>query len=167
MNLRSSFDHIEKAALYISLSATFIIFLLTAADTFGRYIFSNPILVAFDLTTVLMVCLFSFALATSVSTRVHVRMAGIYSMLPKAIKPWLDSLHYIIVLMLYGAIAWQTGITGWQYLGKTDFFWSVVLPLPRGIMFLVLSFGALLMVIRILIMLINRVPSVETREGQL
>ena len=85
----------------------FFLMLFTCADVLLRYLFNQPIDGSFELTEFMMAIIVSFSLANGALHKRHVKVDLLVSRLPKRGQIFMNSLAYLIFLVLYALITWQ------------------------------------------------------------
>ena len=121
---------IERAACYAAAGLVFIMIFPTTLDVILRYIFNAPLPDIFQLTEFMMVGLVYLAIAYVQSIKDHIKIELVTSRLPQKLQDGLDLFGYIIGLLIFLMITWQSGRLAWEAWVNEDYTMGIVhLPL--------------------------------------
>ena len=98
---------VSRVMAIIAACALAIMMLLTAADVGGRYFFNRPIIGAWELVGLLLVCAGTFGFAYCQIHKRHIRVTFLFDRFPPRVQAVFNSLAYLIALGVSSVICWQ------------------------------------------------------------
>lgn len=125
--------------------ALFAMMLLTAVDVAGRYVFSSPIVGAFEITEFLVLILIFSFIGYTQREKGHIAVDLLFTRLPKRAQIILDILNHLIALILIGLMAWMGYKLGFELIEVGEK--SSNLGIPRYPFAFFLALGCLVMCI--------------------
>lgn len=152
-NMIRAIRYIENSVKNFSAFLLFILMLLGTSDVIGRSIFNRPILGAVEISKMLVMSMVVLCWAYTQFNRGHITVKYITERMPTKIREITYILVQVISAILFALITWQAimvGIESWEE-GKV----FAIINLPIAILHFIVSFGALLIFIEILLQLIE------------
>jgi len=98
--LSSWFNMIASAALMVMMA-------LTCADVFMRYLFSSPIIGAYDLVSLLGAILVSFAMPYTMLQKGHVAVEILVQSLSRGMQLVIETFTHLLGISLFLVLFWQ------------------------------------------------------------
>jgi len=126
---------------------------LTAADVCLRYLFSRPIMGAYELTEVMLVILVFLGLAYTAVTKGHISVTILFSYLPQRAQSVLDSAINLVGTVIFSLICWQSIIYMQEKMQAGDA--TEVLLIPMYPVIAVSAFGSALLSLAFLTRMVN------------
>ena len=99
-NLSSWFNLVASAALMVMM-------LLTCADVFMRYLFSNPLIGTYDLVSLLGAVLVSFAMPYTMLKKGHVAVEILVQSLSRGKQLVIETFTHLLGISLFLVLVWQ------------------------------------------------------------
>ena len=146
MMLRSFSDRLHNASARLShllnrfgLFCILAMMVLTVSDVFGRYVLSQPIDGAYELTEFLLVMTVAAGLAFTQVSKRHISVEFVSAQLPPSARKWIGCFSSCICLGIYVLIAWQA-VEGAKVQYRHSIY-SVAFGLPFWPFYLFLALG--------------------------
>jgi TRAP-type C4-dicarboxylate transport system permease small subunit len=128
--MRRWLDACEWVVTVVAAGATLAMMLLTTADAAGRYLFSRPILVAYELTTnYLMVAVVFLAMPYAYRQGANVRVTFLVERLGQTPRLVIDHLVQIVSIAYCAALVYATVQQARHVFGTGTTFATLDLPL--------------------------------------
>jgi TRAP-type C4-dicarboxylate transport system permease small subunit len=105
--IRSSLLSANRGMVYIAAIGLFVMMMVTVIDVIGRYVFSHPILGAYELVGFLLAVAGPLALGYSQIKKGHIRVDFLFQRFSKRGQAILTSLAYLIGLAVFALITWK------------------------------------------------------------
>ena len=122
----SSLRAVERSACYAAAGIVFIMIFPTTLDVILRYVFNAPLPDIFQLTEFMMVGLVFLGIAYVQSIKDHIKIEIVTAWLPKKIQVYLDIFGYIIGLIIFSVITWQSSRLAWEAWITQDYTMGIV-----------------------------------------
>ena len=100
----------------VSMAVILAMMLMVAVDVIMRYVFNNPIIGTVDFIELAIVFLGFCAIAYSQLAKSHIRVTIVLSRFSSRIQGIMNAVTRFLALLLYLAVAYQTGTRGWESL---------------------------------------------------
>ncbi len=137
------FKRLSTYLAYIGALSLFAMMCLTVADVAGRYIFSKPILGAYELTEfMVLVLIFSF-LAYTQAHKSHVAVDLFIVFFPKKFKVFIEIFNHIACLAIMILITWMGFEKALEMVGTGESSTNLALPSYPFVFFLVIGCAVL------------------------
>ncbi len=107
---------VSRVMAIIAACVLAIMVLLTAVDVGGRYFFNRPIPGSWELIGLLLVCAGTFGFAYCQINKRHIRVTFLFERLPLKLQAVSDILAYVIGLVAFSLICWQSAIMTKRYI---------------------------------------------------
>jgi TRAP-type C4-dicarboxylate transport system permease small subunit len=117
---------IERIAAYMAAGLVFVMIFPTTLDVILRYIFNSPLPDIFQLTEFMMVGLVYLAIAYVQSIKDHIKIEVVTARLPQKIRDGLDLFGYVVGLLIFGMITWQSGRLAWAAWVNEDYTMGII-----------------------------------------
>jgi len=139
----------------VGIGILMVMMFLTVVDVCLRFLpFTKPIVGAYEMSEFMMVILVFFALAYTETTKGHIRVDILVSRFPPRTQAIIDSITYLLGLVVLVLMVWQNFVVGMVKLEAGDITGGI--PLPVGPFHMVIVVGAALFC---LVMLVNLLDS--------
>jgi TRAP-type C4-dicarboxylate transport system permease small subunit len=123
-------DGCERVLTLVAALATFVMMLLTTADTVGRYLFNSPLLVAYELTTnYLMAAVVFLAMPYAYRQGANIRVTFLVDRLGGTPRLVVNHVVQIISILYCGALVYATFQQARHVLGTGTTFATLDLPM--------------------------------------
>lgn len=152
----------STTVMRVSMAVVLVLMFLGAADVIGRYFFNSPIAQARELSEVLLVAVVYFALAYTQLTKGHITIEILYNRFSPRLKAKAGIAVNIILLCLFGLMAWRGIASGLNYMG--DYRRFVNFRMPQYPFQFFIPLGSLIMCL-VLILEIVQFISEMRKEG--
>ncbi len=137
------FKRLSTYLAYIGALSLFAMMCLTVADVAGRYIFSKPILGAYELTEfMVLVLIFSF-LAYTQAHKSHVAVDLFIVFFPKKFKVFIEIFNHLACLAIMILITWMGFEKALEMVGTGESSTNLALPSYPFVFFLVIGCAVL------------------------
>ena len=143
----------ENVFKYIALFLLFALMTLGTADVACRYLFNSPIQGGVEYSRMMLMMIVVLGWAYAQATKSHVSVDFLVSHLPSRIQSIIDFITSILALGLFILITWQSIMVSITYLQQHRVI--AIIHFPVGIMNLVVSIGAFLICLEIIIQLVD------------
>jgi TRAP-type mannitol/chloroaromatic compound transport system permease small subunit len=159
ITLKKAADIFQRIITWCSEISSILILvcmLLIVVDVIGRFLFRHPLGAANETVEILMVAIVFLALAYTESKGKHIRIEFIEKWLSPRPIYFLNILAYIAGILIVGIIMWQ----GWEqaiFSASIDERIQSTTPLPLYPARFILVWGALLLVLEFLILLVKNI----------
>jgi TRAP-type C4-dicarboxylate transport system permease small subunit len=168
MQLRNQGKNLERVIVsitrvmgYVGCAVMVAMMLLTVVDVFLRRVLNRPILGSLEITEYMMVSLSFLVIAWATLEKRHVLVDVVFSRLPPRLQARFNIVLYILCLLLYGLIAWQS-IPEALFNMRFDER-SIVLGMPIFPAFFIVSIGCA-MVSLVLLVHVAKLINEEIRQ---
>jgi TRAP-type C4-dicarboxylate transport system permease small subunit len=142
---------IEDIFAAVGMAAIFLLMLLGTADVGGRYLFSKPILGATEYSRFMMMAAAVLGWAYTQASDSHIKVQILVSRFPTRARAVLNSTMLFITLAFFAIITWQSAVIGIGLLEQHAYI--QIVHIPTGILYFLVSLGAFLMCIELIIQL--------------
>jgi TRAP-type C4-dicarboxylate transport system permease small subunit len=131
---------VEKVFCYVAAGLVFIMIFPTTIDVIFRYIMEEPLPAIFQLTEFMMVGVVYLGISYVQSLKEHIKIEMATSWLPPRGRDFLDVFAYLVGLLLFAIITWQSGRLAWEAWVTQDYtmgiihfpFWPAKSIIPIG-----------------------------------
>ncbi|MBI2832609.1 MAG: TRAP transporter small permease [Chloroflexi bacterium] len=145
---------IENWAMNLVMAIIMAEMLLITTDVVMRYVFNNPIIWAFPVVEIFMVCMVFLAIGYVQSIKGHLKVELLTKRLPEKASVALEVLGYLVGLFIFSIIAWQSSLLAWKAWLIGEYPLGIVrIPLWPGRA--LLTFGVGLLCLRLLLQVIS------------
>ncbi|WP_179151842.1 TRAP transporter small permease [Oceanobacillus senegalensis] len=162
--INKGFTKLENFFLRFSQLALVIMMILTSLDALSRYIFSQSIIGAYEITEMyLMVILVFLSMSYVQKIDGHIRLDILFERLPSRLQDTLNIVYYLLGALLMGFIGYQgllMSLNAWQ----NNLVMSGLINFPLWLSYIWVPIGSFLIMIRqiiLSIMLILGIPKEE------
>jgi len=145
---------------------------MVAIDVVARALFGSVPLRSFEIATYVFAASTAFGFSYALIERKHIRIDAVYTLLPAALRPWLDLAALILLGLCAATLAWHAAITALDSLelGATSTTTlQVPMAIPQGLWALGLAWFALTaayLILRCALdLLAGRIDAVTARIG--
>ena len=163
VNISAVLQWIAKGMGVVAAVVLAAMMLLTVADVIGRYFFSRPIKGTWELVGLLLVCAGTWGLGYCQMEKAHISITIMYDHFSRRVRALMSTLACLIGLGGFSLICWQTFVLAKKYFFLPRGDETDTLGLPYSPFILLLSIGAGMMVL-ILILDVIRYISQGTRK---
>jgi TRAP-type C4-dicarboxylate transport system permease small subunit len=135
---------------------------LGACDVIGRYLFNSPITGAMEISSILMGGMVFLAWAYTQEKGAHVTVDIFFALYPRRLQAVLSLIMLFLSALLFALILWQSldvAISDWQG-GKL----VRLILIPIAPFKLLVSLGALFIVIECILQMAYRIPAILGRK---
>lgn len=154
-----------KYVMLVGSIAIILLMLYTSGDVMGRYLLNSPLPASFELSTILLVVIVYFSLASVQASRGHLRLEFLCRRFTLRGQAGVLILSSLIGLFLFTIIAWQGwqwALRAWQMGEHYEGIWRIPYFPSR----LILTIGAFLLCIQYGIELVHHISQLlTTRKG--
>lgn len=151
---------ISKAMAVVAAVVLAAMMLLTVADVIGRYFFSRPIKGTWELVGMLLICAGTWGLAYCQAEKAHISISIMYDLFPRRVQAAMSVVAYIIGLGGFLLISRQTYLLAKKYFLLTRGNVTDTLELPYAPFIFVLSLGAGMVTLMLLIDVVRYIAEV-------
>ncbi|MFC4409941.1 TRAP transporter small permease [Chungangia koreensis] len=152
--LEKLFSKLENIFLILSQVALVIMMILTTFDAFSRYLFSNSIVGAYEVTEMyLMVALVFLSMSYVQKVDGHIRLDILFERFPKRVQAIVNSVFYVLaagMMFFIGLKGLEMTINALQ----NNLVASGLINLPLWISYIWIPIGAFLIMVRLVIQVI-------------
>jgi len=134
--------------------------LLTVGDVVGRYFFNNPIKGTWELIGFLLICAGTWGLGYCQMERGHISVNIILNRFSQRVQAIILSFTYLIGLAAFSIVCWRMFMLSYKYFTMPRGNVSDTLELPLAPFMLILSIGAGLIALVLIIDLIRSLAKV-------
>jgi TRAP-type C4-dicarboxylate transport system permease small subunit len=117
---------VERGACYVAAGLVFIMIFPTTLDIFLRYIMEEPLPAIFQLTEFMMVGVVYLGISYVQSMKEHIKIEMATSWLPKRGQDLLDIFGYLVGLLLFAIMMWQSGRLAWEAWVTQDYTMGII-----------------------------------------
>jgi TRAP-type C4-dicarboxylate transport system permease small subunit len=117
---------VERGACYVAASLVFIMIFPTTLDIFLRYIMEEPLPAIFQLTEFMMVGVVYLGISYVQSMKEHIKIEMATSWLPQWGQDLLDIFGYLVGLLLFAIMMWQSGRLAWEAWVTQDYTMGII-----------------------------------------
>jgi len=137
-----------------------LMMLLTVADVFMRYVFSDPITGTTEISEIMMVCLL-LAMGWAAVNGNHITVDAIMNRMPKRFQAISDIIVFLVSFGIFAIIAWRSYLAGLFTLEYNRV--SALLKIPDGPFYILLGVGYGFLCLSIIPILVNRIKEAFKR----
>jgi TRAP-type C4-dicarboxylate transport system permease small subunit len=146
---------VSRVMAIIAACVLAVMMLLTAVDVSGRYFFNKPIVGAWELIGLLLVCAGTWGFAYCQIQKHHIRVTFFFERFPSRLQAIFDSLAYLLGLGACSLICWQSLIMVKEYILLGDKGVSYTLAVVLWPFMLMLAIGAGMLAAQFLVDLLH------------
>ncbi len=157
--IESGVHSLTKAAAIAAEIALAAMMLLTVADVFGRYFLNKPIIGAYEIVGLLLVCAGTWGWAYCQKEKRHISISFVTERFPQRARDILSCVAYFIGLVGFSIICWRVFLLAENYIALAKGGTTMTLGIPFYPFLFILSIGAGLTA---LILLIDFIRSIFT-----
>lgn len=117
---------VERGACYVAAGLVFIMIFPTTLDIFFRYIMEEPLPAIFQLTEFMMVGVVYLGIAYVQSLKEHIRIEMATAWMPQWCQDVHDIFGYLVGLLLFAIITWQSGRLAWEAWVTQDYTMGII-----------------------------------------
>jgi len=117
---------VERGACYVAAGLVFIMIFPTTLDIFLRYIMEEPLPAIFQLTEFMMVGVVYLGISYVQSMKEHIKIEMATSWLPQWGQDCLDIFGYMVGLLLFAIMMWQSGRLAWEAWVTQDYTMGII-----------------------------------------
>ena len=154
-NISAVLQWISKGMGVVAAAVLVAMMLLTVADVIGRYFFSRPIKGTWELVGLLLVCAGTWGLGYCQMEKAHISITIMYDLFSRRVRALMSTLACLIGLGGFSLICWQTFVLAKKYYFLPRGDETDTLGLPYSPFILLLSIGAGMMVLILIVDLIR------------
>jgi len=133
---------------------------LTVGDVVGRYFFNSPIKGTWELIGFFLICAGTWGLGYCQMEKAHISVTIILDRFPDRVKAIILSITYLIGLAAFSVICWRMFLLSYKYFTMARGNVSDTLELPTAPFMLVLSIGAGLIALVLVVDFIRSITNV-------
>ena len=153
----------NKVMVYVAAIGLFIMMMVTVVDVIGRYVFSRPILGAYELVGFLLAVAGPLAMGYSQIKKGHIRVDFLYQRFSKRGQAILTSLAYLIGLVVFSVITWRLIDLVQYYLSLKKGSATDTLGIPIFPFVIVVAIGCAMLAIVLIYDLVHALIEVKRR----
>lgn len=157
---------LQAVSKVIAVIAAFVLvamMLLTVGDVVGRYFFNSPIKGTWELVGLLLVCAGTWGLGYCQMQKAHISITVLVNRFSRRVQIIINSLAYFIGLAGFSLICWRMFLLAKKYLLLPRGNVTDTLGLPYFPFMLVLSIGAGIMALMLIVDLIRSFAEVARK----
>jgi TRAP-type C4-dicarboxylate transport system permease small subunit len=148
-----------KVCHYAAMVILFLLMSLGASEVIGRFVFNRPIVAVLEFSQIMQAMMVFLAWAYTTAERSHVRVEMFCRALPLRVQAILEFIFDIVVIVLFGLIAWKAT-------EKAVFYWETnmqvdILFIPLAPFQLFLAVGAGLLCLELIAQMIESIPQMK------
>ena len=151
---------IGKAMAVVAAAVLVAMMMLTVADVVGRYFFSRPIKGTWELVGLLLICAGTWGLAYCQAQKAHISITIMQGLFSRRAWAVLSAVACLIGLCGFFLISWQSFLLAKKYYLLTRGNVTDTLGLPYAPFILVLSIGAGMMTLALLVDVVRYITEV-------
>ncbi len=170
LTLEKWLKKIERGFCYGAAGLVLVMIFPTTLDVILRYIFNAPLPEMFQLTEFMMVAVVYLAIAYVQQLKDHIKIEIATQWLPPMVQELLDLFGFLVGLVIFTIITWQTGRLAWEAWETQDYTMGIVqFPLwpAKSILPIGVGLFCLRLLLDILIGLFQWVHSFGEHKGRL
>ena len=126
LSLEKGLRKIERGFCYTAAGLVFVMIFPTTLDVLLRYIFNAPLPEMFQLTEFMMVAVVYLAIAYVQQLKDHIKIEIVTEWLPQKVQKGLDLFGYLVGLVIFAIITWQSGRLAWEAWETQDYTMGIV-----------------------------------------
>jgi len=126
LSLEKWLKKIERGFSYTAAGLVFVMIFPTTLDVILRYIFNAPLPEMFQLTEFMMVAVVYLAIAYVQQLKDHIKIEIVTQWLPQKVQEALDLFGYLVGLVIFTIITWQTSRLAWEAWDTQDYTMGIV-----------------------------------------
>jgi TRAP-type transport system small permease protein len=149
--IETGIQSLTKAAAIAAEIALAAMMLLTVADVFGRYFLNKPIIGAYEIVGLLLVCAGTWGWAYCQKEKRHISISFLTERLPSSAQKFLSSIGYLIGFVGFSIICWRVFLLAEKYISLAKGGTTMTLGIPFYPFLFILSIGAGLMALILLV----------------
>ncbi len=153
MNIIKNIRKIEDIFHTVGLVLLFALMVLGTADVAARYFFNSPIKGTVETSRMMLMGIVVFGWAYTQANKAHVSVDFLVNHFPKHAQAITDFITSILALCLFVLICWQSIAVG--IVNMQDMRLVQIIHIPVGIMDFIVSFGAALICIELIIQIVE------------
>ena len=160
---KNKIERLSKLALYAGMGWVLVMMFLTTIDVAGRYFFSKPIPGAIEMSGFMLAVFGILGMAYTHQTGNNVRVTMLTRVMPPRLQGITQTVTSLLSFQIMGMLAWYgviKGIEEFQSGTTTD-----TLSIPVYPLYFLLSIGAALLTLLIIMELIEAVLGLFGRPG--
>jgi TRAP-type C4-dicarboxylate transport system permease small subunit len=161
--MEAGLQAVSKVMAVIAAFVLAAMMLLTVADVVGRYFFSHPIKGTWELVGLLLVCAGTWGLGYCQMSKAHISITVVVKRFSRRTQAITNSLAYLIGLVGFSLISWQVFLMAKRYFLLTRGNVTDTLELPYSPFMLVLSMGAGIMALMLIVDLVRSFAEVARK----
>ena len=149
---------LQRVSKVMGIIAAFVLalmMLLTVVDVIGRYFFNRPIKGTWELVGLLLVCAGTWGMAYCQMEKAHINITILLDNFSRKTQVVLQIFTCLIGFIGFGVISWQTYVLGASYFIMTRGNVTDTLGLPYAPFLWMLSIGAGMMALILIVDIIN------------
>lgn len=155
----------NRLAAYVAQVALVAMMLLTVADVCGRYFLNRPIVGTFEIVGFLLVCAGTWGWGYCQMEKRHISISFITERFPRKAQDILSILGYLIGLVGFSVICWRVFLMAEGYISMSQGGTTITLGIPFYPFLFVLSIGAGLVALVLLIDFIRSILKVVLKQA--
>ena len=126
LSLEKWLRKIERGFCFTAAGLVFVMIFPTTLDVILRYIFNAPLPEMFQLTEFMMVAVVYLAIAYVQQLKDHIKIEIVTQWLPQKVQEGLDLFGYLVGLVIFAIITWQSGRLAWEAWETQDYTMGIV-----------------------------------------
>jgi len=129
------------------------------ADVVGRYAFNKPIVAVLEVSQVMLAIMVFLGWTYTMATRGHIRVTILHSRFSPRSRTVIDFVISLVVLVLFGLIAWQGLEIAIEYWRANVLVWVIYLPLAYFQIFVFI--GATIVCLEVIVQILELLPQLK------
>lgn len=155
----------ENIFKYVALVLIFMLMTLGTVDVISRYLFNSPITGGVEYSRMMLMMIVVLGWAYAQATKSHVSVDFLVTHFPRRTQAIIDFITTILALGLFVLITWQSIMVSITYLQQHRLI--AIIHFPVGIMNLVVSVGAFLICLELIIQIVGLFQEMVKRKADL
>jgi len=153
-------QRVSKVAAIIAAVVLAAMMLLTVADVTGRYFFNSPVKGTWEIIGLLLVCAGTWGLGYCQVQKGHISITVLIERFSRRVQAIIRSVTYLIGLVGFSLLCWRMFLMAIRYLTTMKEYVTETLEIPYPPFMLMLSIGAGIMALILIVDLIHSLAEV-------
>ena len=151
---------LSKVTAIIAAVVLAVMMLLTVADVCGRYFFNSPIKGTWEIIGLLLVCAGTWGLGYCQVQKSHISVTVLIQRFSPKVQAIIRSVAYLVGLVGFSLLCWRVFLMAQRYLTTMKGYVTDTLEIPYPPFMLMLSIGAGIMALILIVDLIHSLAEV-------
>lgn len=160
LKINAFYVKLEAVLAILSGILFMVLMLMQTASVASRALFSQPLVVVYDLGRLLFVSGVFLGVSYVQGNREHIRIEMLTDRLPHKAKYWFELFGYLLAIMITSIIVWQTGLNAWNEFVTKNYTMGIV-SLPLWPAHFAVTFGVVILWFRLVLDLLLKITIPE------